>query len=94
MPQSAKPPIRMRLTDTIAIVVGAGQSPGEGLGNGRATVLRFVQEGTKVLTVDHNPLLSRGESRHGETVGRECVASMRFRERSPIRGANGLAFLD
>jgi hypothetical protein len=31
--------IRMRLKDKIAIVVGAGQSPGEGLGNGRATVL-------------------------------------------------------
>ena len=31
----------MRLKDKIAIVVGAGQSPGEGLGNGRATVLRF-----------------------------------------------------
>jgi NAD(P)-dependent dehydrogenase (short-subunit alcohol dehydrogenase family) len=35
----------MRLKDKIAIVVGAGQSPGEGLGNGRATVLRFAQEG-------------------------------------------------
>ena len=27
----------MRLKDKIAIVVGSGQSPGEGLGNGRAT---------------------------------------------------------
>ena len=44
----------MRLKDKIAIVVGAGQSPGEGLGNGRATVLRFVQEGAKVLAVDNN----------------------------------------
>ena len=26
--------VRMRLKDKIAIVVGAGQSPGEGLGNG------------------------------------------------------------
>jgi NAD(P)-dependent dehydrogenase (short-subunit alcohol dehydrogenase family) len=42
----------MRLKDKIAIVVGAGQSPGEGLGNGRATVLRFVQEGARVLAVD------------------------------------------
>ena len=32
----------MRLKDKIAIVVGAGQSPGEGLGNGRATVLRLT----------------------------------------------------
>jgi NAD(P)-dependent dehydrogenase (short-subunit alcohol dehydrogenase family) len=44
----------MRLRDKIAIVVGAGQSPGEGLGNGRATVLRFAQEGAKVLAVDNN----------------------------------------
>jgi NAD(P)-dependent dehydrogenase (short-subunit alcohol dehydrogenase family) len=40
----------LRLKDKIAIAVGAGQSPGEGLGNGRATVLRFAQEGAKVLT--------------------------------------------
>jgi NAD(P)-dependent dehydrogenase (short-subunit alcohol dehydrogenase family) len=44
----------MRLKDKIAIVVGAGQSPGEGMGNGRATVLRFAQEGAKVLAVDSN----------------------------------------
>ena len=44
----------MRLTDRIAIVVGAGQSPGEGMGNGRATALTFAREGAKVLCVDHN----------------------------------------
>ena len=44
----------MRLKDKIAIVVGAGQSPGEGMGNGRATVLRFVQEGATVVAVDRD----------------------------------------
>jgi NAD(P)-dependent dehydrogenase (short-subunit alcohol dehydrogenase family) len=44
----------MRLNDKIAIVVGAGQSPGEGMGNGRATVLRFVQEGATVMAVDRD----------------------------------------
>ena len=44
----------MRLKDKVAIVVGAGQSPGEGMGNGRATVLRFAQEGAKVLAVESN----------------------------------------
>ena len=44
----------MRLSGKIAVVVGAGQSPGEGIGNGRATVLRFVQEGAKVLAVDRD----------------------------------------
>ena len=44
----------MRLAGKIAVVVGAGQSPGEGIGNGRATVLRFVQEGAQVLAVDRD----------------------------------------
>jgi NAD(P)-dependent dehydrogenase (short-subunit alcohol dehydrogenase family) len=44
----------MRLKDRVAIVVGAGQSPGEGMGNGRATAITFAREGAKVLCVDHN----------------------------------------
>jgi NAD(P)-dependent dehydrogenase (short-subunit alcohol dehydrogenase family) len=44
----------MRLKDRIAIVVGAGQSPGEGMGNGRATALTFAREGAQVVCVDHN----------------------------------------
>ena len=44
----------MRLKDRVAIVVGAGQSPGEGMGNGRATALTFAREGAKVMCVDHN----------------------------------------
>ncbi len=44
----------MRLEGKIAIVVGAGQGPGEGLGNGRATALRFAQEGARVLAVDRD----------------------------------------
>ena len=42
----------MRLKDKIAIVVGGGQSPGEGIGNGRATALRFAQEGARLMIVD------------------------------------------
>ncbi len=53
----------MRLKDRVAIVVGAGQSPGEGMGNGRATALTFAREGAKVLCVDNN--LASAE----ETVG-------------------------
>ena len=44
----------MRLAGKIAVVIGAGQSPGEGIGNGRATVLRFAQEGAKILAVDRD----------------------------------------
>jgi NAD(P)-dependent dehydrogenase (short-subunit alcohol dehydrogenase family) len=64
----------MRLKDKIAIVVGAGQSPGEGMGNGRATVLRFVREGAKVLAVD-NRMASAEETAAMATQerGGECV---------------------
>lgn len=44
----------MRLKDKVAVVIGAGQSPGETMGNGRATVMRFVQEGARVLAVDRD----------------------------------------
>jgi len=44
----------MRLKDNTAIVIGAGQGPGTGMGNGRATVIRFVQEGASVLAVDRD----------------------------------------
>ena len=52
-----------RLEGRVAIVVGAGQSPGEGVGNGRATALTFAREGARVLCVD-----SREESA-AETAG-------------------------
>jgi NAD(P)-dependent dehydrogenase (short-subunit alcohol dehydrogenase family) len=44
----------MRLKDKVAIVVGAGQTPGEGIGNGRATALVFAREGARILAVDRN----------------------------------------
>ena len=64
----------MRLKDKIAIVVGAGQSPGEGMGNGRATCLRFAQEGAKVVAVD-NRLTSAEETAALVTKeGGVCIA--------------------
>ena len=42
----------MRLRDKTAIVVGAGQTPGETIGNGRATAMLFAREGARVLLVD------------------------------------------
>jgi NAD(P)-dependent dehydrogenase (short-subunit alcohol dehydrogenase family) len=44
----------MRLKDRVALVVGVGQSPGEGIGNGRATAITFARESARVLCVDHN----------------------------------------
>jgi len=42
----------MRLAGKTAIVVGAGQSPGETVGNGRAMALLFAREGAEVFCVD------------------------------------------
>ena len=44
-----------RLENKVAIIVGAGQQPGESIGNGRATAERFAQEGASLLLVDINP---------------------------------------
>jgi NAD(P)-dependent dehydrogenase (short-subunit alcohol dehydrogenase family) len=41
-----------RLEGKVAIIVGAGQTPGATIGNGRATALRFAQEGATLLLVD------------------------------------------
>ena len=42
----------MRLKDKVAIVVGAGQTPGDTIGNGRATAILFAREGARVALVD------------------------------------------
>jgi NAD(P)-dependent dehydrogenase (short-subunit alcohol dehydrogenase family) len=55
------------------MVIGAGQSPGEGMGNGRATVLRFAQEGAKVLAVDCNLPSAQETCAMAAKDGGECV---------------------
>src|SRR6185436_3895167 len=73
----------MRLKGKVAIVIGAGQSPGEGMGNGRATVLRFVQEGATVMAVDRDLASAEetvamarqhGTGQHGTGQHGACVA--------------------
>jgi NAD(P)-dependent dehydrogenase (short-subunit alcohol dehydrogenase family) len=63
----------MRLEGKIAVIVGAGQSPGEGIGNGRATTLRFAQEGARILAVDR--LMAAAEETASMVVqaGGECA---------------------
>jgi len=51
-----------RLQGKVAVITGAGQTPGETIGNGRATALLFAREGAQLLLVDR-----RGDSAR-ETV--------------------------
>lgn len=48
-----------RLAGKRAIVVGAGQEPGETVGNGRAIALLFAREGAEVMCIDRD--LARAE---------------------------------
>jgi NAD(P)-dependent dehydrogenase (short-subunit alcohol dehydrogenase family) len=44
----------VRLADKVAVVVGAGQTPGDEIGNGRATAILFAREGARVVAVDRD----------------------------------------
>lgn len=48
-----------RLAGKAAIVTGAGQTPGETIGNGRATSVLFAREGARVLLVDRDLAAAR-----------------------------------
>lgn len=43
-----------RLGGKVALVVGAGQTPGQTVGNGRATALLFAREGARVVAADRD----------------------------------------
>jgi NAD(P)-dependent dehydrogenase (short-subunit alcohol dehydrogenase family) len=64
----------LRLEGKTAIVIGAGQGPGEGMGNGRATVLRFAQEGAKVMAVDRNLASAEETVAMAARAGGDCIA--------------------
>jgi NAD(P)-dependent dehydrogenase (short-subunit alcohol dehydrogenase family) len=64
----------MRLKGKTAIIVGAGQSPGSGMGNGRATALRFAQEGAKIMSVDRELALAEETAALVRNEGADCIA--------------------
>jgi NAD(P)-dependent dehydrogenase (short-subunit alcohol dehydrogenase family) len=63
-----------RLKNKVAIVVGAGSTPGDTMGNGRATSILFAREGASVMLVD-NRLNSAEETKKAvESEGGKCFA--------------------
>ena len=63
----------MRLEGKVAVIIGAGQSPGEGVGNGRATTLRFAQEGARILAIDRLIASAEETAAIATQQGGECV---------------------
>lgn len=70
-----------RVADKVAVVVGGGQTPGETIGNGRATALLLAREGARVVVADRrldsaqqtvDSILIEG----GEAVAREVDATV------------------
>ena len=59
----------MRLAGKAAVVVGAGQQPGETIGNGRAITLTFAREGAEVLCVDRDAERCRAVAREIREAG-------------------------
>ena len=69
-----------RLADKVAIVVGGGQTPGETIGNGRATAVLFAREGARILVVDRSlaaaqETVAEIESEGGVAVAHEADAT-------------------
>jgi NAD(P)-dependent dehydrogenase (short-subunit alcohol dehydrogenase family) len=64
----------MRLAGKVAAVVGAGQTPGATIGNGRAAALLFAREGAQVMLIDRRLDSARETQELIEREGGECFA--------------------
>lgn len=63
----------MRLKDKVAVVVGAGQTSGETIGNGRATAILFAREGARVFLVDRDLDSAEATAAMIREEGNDCV---------------------
>jgi NAD(P)-dependent dehydrogenase (short-subunit alcohol dehydrogenase family) len=73
----------VRLAGKAGIVVGAGQTKGETIGNGRAAALLFAREGATVLLVDRDPAsaeetaaMIRAEGGIAQTIAGDWTSSV------------------
>jgi NAD(P)-dependent dehydrogenase (short-subunit alcohol dehydrogenase family) len=62
----------MRPKDKVAVIIGAGQSAEETLGNGRATVLWFAQEGARIFAADRDLDSANETAAIARVDGGEC----------------------
>lgn len=64
----------MRMQDKVVVLIGAGQSPGEGVGNGRAAALLYAREGARVLAADRDPAAAAATVAAIEAQGGQALA--------------------
>src|SRR4051794_38562278 len=63
-----------RVDGKVAVVFGAGQSPGEGMGNGRAAAIRYAREGARVLAANRSIESAEETAEIIRKEGFDCVA--------------------
>lgn len=63
-----------RFAGKVAVVVGAGQTPGDTIGNGRATALLLAREGARVLAVDRDLASAEATCQLVADEGGEAIA--------------------
>ena len=63
-----------RLAGKVAVVVGAGQTPGQTIGNGRATAILFAREGARVVAADRDGARAEDTVRGIQEEGGEGLA--------------------
>ena len=78
-----------RLSGKVAIITGAGQTPGETVGNGKAIALLFAQAGASVLCVDQDK--DRAEATVSEITGAGGKAQFFAADVSNPHGAAAIA---
>jgi NAD(P)-dependent dehydrogenase (short-subunit alcohol dehydrogenase family) len=65
---------KLRLEGKVAIVLGAGQTPGQEFGNGRATATLFAREGARVLGADIDLERAKATAEEITAAGGQCLA--------------------